>query len=169
VLWVFTAGGRIGGRPLLHGGLCYFGAHDGYVYAVDEDSGKLIWRFQAEPYARRVVAYGQVESSWPIYGVVLNQGAVCASAGRHPELGGGIHVWGLRPTDGRPVWHKVITKRQYSYGGNRPRNVRIRPNVLLNAPLQSDGEALILPGLRFNPDDSDEAIEERLEAERKRR
>jgi outer membrane protein assembly factor BamB len=37
--WRFTAGGWVPLPPTIHQGLCLFGAHDGWVYAVRADDG----------------------------------------------------------------------------------------------------------------------------------
>jgi len=58
--------------------------------------------------ARRIVAYGQIESAWPVRNVVLYDGLVCAAAGRHPELDGGIHIAGLDPATGQARWRETI-------------------------------------------------------------
>ncbi len=44
-MWRVRGGGSIDQRPLLHNGIIYFGAFDGYLYAVDARTGKEIWRF----------------------------------------------------------------------------------------------------------------------------
>ena len=113
------------------------------------------WRFLAAPYERYLVSHGQVESSWPVYNVVLHQGKACFTAGLHPEVGGGIYAWGLDPQSGAISWHKVF-KRTEVIG---KAGVRIAPNRVLNSPLTSDGEKLSIVGLSFNPAESDQEIQ----------
>lgn len=43
--WGIKTGGSIGSRPLEHDGIVYFGANDHNFYAVDEKTGKELWRF----------------------------------------------------------------------------------------------------------------------------
>ena len=71
VLWQFTAGGRVDSPPTICQGLALFGSADGSVYCLRASDGALVWRFLAAPEDRRVVAYGQLESSWPVHGSVL--------------------------------------------------------------------------------------------------
>jgi outer membrane protein assembly factor BamB len=44
----FDAKAYVFSSPALAGGLAYFGAHNGYLYAVDTKTGALAWSFQTE-------------------------------------------------------------------------------------------------------------------------
>jgi hypothetical protein len=111
IQWRFTAGGRIDAPPTIHRGLCLFGARDGYVYCVTPDSGDLVWRFRAAPTDRRIVAFGQLESVWPVSGTVLVQDETAyVAAGRTADADGGVHVWALDVGTGEPKWTQHITE-----------------------------------------------------------
>ena len=71
VQWRFTANGRIDTAPTLHRGLCLFGTKSGWVYCLRADDGRMVWRLRAAPTEEQIVAYGQLESPWPIPGSVL--------------------------------------------------------------------------------------------------
>jgi HEAT repeat protein len=104
-VWNFVAGGRIGSPPVVFGGLAVFGCHDGHVYAVRLEDGTPAWRFLAAPADRRHVVMGQMESVWPVFNVVLHEGKLYCSAGRHPEFDNGIHFYCLDPRTGELQWH----------------------------------------------------------------
>jgi len=107
--WRFNAGARIDSPPTLDRGLCLFGAHDGYVYALRAEDGQLAWRVRVAPEERRMVAFGQVESVWPVVGTVLaNENMVYACAGRTTESDGGVAVIALDSATGRQLWAKVV-------------------------------------------------------------
>ena len=161
-LWSFTAGGRVSGAPLLEGGLCIFGSHDGWVYALKAADGTLAWRFLAAPYERKVVVDSQLESSWPVYGVVLHEGLVCFSAGLHPEVGGGISVYGVDPKSGTLRWKKVLRKGPVKVEAKN--RSPITPNRILNDALASDGKLLSLPGITFDPRTTDDELRTKIEA-----
>jgi hypothetical protein len=108
VAWTFVAGGRIYGPPLVAGDRCFVGAADGYLYCLDARTGAPQWRFLAAPARRKVVAYNQLESAWPIYNVVEHDGSICVAAGRHAELDGGIFLWSLDPNSGQVRWKTVL-------------------------------------------------------------
>jgi len=101
-LWSFVAGGRVDGPPTVYGGLALFGSADGWVYCVRVSDGALAWRFRVAPQQRRVVAFGELESAWPVHGSVLVQNDVAyVAAGRSTFLDGGIYLCALDPATGR--------------------------------------------------------------------
>ena len=103
--WRAATGARIDGPPTVQGGLCLTGSHDGYLYAFDCDTGKLAWRTRVAPEERRVVAFGQVESAWPVVGSPLVVGNVgYAIAGRSTEMDGGCAVLAFDPATGATRW-----------------------------------------------------------------
>lgn len=107
--WRFTAQGRVDTPPTIHRGLALFGCHAGFVYALRAGSGELVWRFQAAPLDERIVAYGQIESPWPVPGAVLVRNeTACFVAGRQPLADGGVFVFGVDPLTGRKQWvHRI--------------------------------------------------------------
>jgi outer membrane protein assembly factor BamB len=103
--WRFTARGRVDTPPTIHRGLALFGCHAGYVYALDASSGELVWEFQAAPHDERIVAYGQVESPWPVPGAVLAiDKLVYFVAGRQQLADGGVLVFALDALTGEKKW-----------------------------------------------------------------
>ena len=111
--WTFLAAGRIDSPPTLHNGLCLFGSHDGYVYCVSATDGQLVWRFRAAPMDRRIVAYGSVESRWPVSGTVLvRDNTAYVAAGRAPDADGGIQVHALNLQSGIPRWSAQLNSAE---------------------------------------------------------
>ena len=103
-LWRFTTGGRIDSPPTLYRSYVLFGSADGRVYCLQAADGKLVWRFLAAPHDRRVAAFDQLESAWPVHGSVLVRGGVAyVAAGRSTYLDGGMRFYGLEPATGRIV------------------------------------------------------------------
>jgi len=153
--WSFTAGGRVDTPPAIAGGVCVFGAHDGYVYCLRLSDGRLVWRFRAAPVEARLPVYGQMESPWPVAGSVLAEdGAVYFAAGRHPMTDGGVRVCALRVADGRLLWEKTLTdigvKRWYSplLAGTRQKvGLDYEPVDLL----VRDGDKVAMSRWRFEP------------------
>ncbi len=109
IKWRFTANGRIDTPPALHRGLCLFGTAAGWVYCLQASDGQLVWRLRAAPSDERIVAYGQVESPWPVPGAVLIMDEIAYfAAGRQPLADGGILVFAVDPFTGQRHWVQRI-------------------------------------------------------------
>ena len=103
--WTYTARGRVDTPPTIHRGLALFGCHAGYVYALRADTGELAWEFRAAPVDERIVAYGQVESPWPVPGSVLvRKETAYFVAGRQQLADGGVLVFAVDPMTGEKRW-----------------------------------------------------------------
>lgn len=153
-IWTYTAGARVDSPPTLYKNLALFGAADGYVYCLNAENGRLAWRFRAAPVDRRIVAYGQLESVWPVHGSVLvKNDRVYCSAGRSSLLDGGITLYALDPKTGRVLARHVIhhpydtaeTLMLGNDGRNFDGNLAVLQDVLV-----SDGEVLALKQLRLD-------------------
>lgn len=107
--WRFRAGSRVETSPtVFHNGV-FFGCNDGYVYALSADDGSLMWRTRLAPRERRMLEHGLVESSWPVYGAVLQyRGMLFASAGRNSEADGGTVIAALDPATGARIWSRAV-------------------------------------------------------------
>ena len=101
-VWDYTAGGRVDSAPTCYRGRVLFGSADGWVYCLRASDGALAWRFRAAPEDRRVVAFGRLESAWPVHGSVLVLGDVAYfAAGRSSFLDGGMILYGIDPLTGQ--------------------------------------------------------------------
>jgi outer membrane protein assembly factor BamB len=117
-LWQFVAGGRIDSPPTIAQGRAVLGCADGFVYCLRLDDGKLAWRFRAAPLDRRTVAFGQVESVWPVTGSVLERsGVVYCTAGRSSFLDGGMVLDRLDLQTGEPIGTTRFDSRDPKTGG----------------------------------------------------
>lgn len=118
--WVFTANGRIDSSPSICDGVCLFGTRSGFLYGVDLEGGHLLWKMMAGPVDRRIVAYGQIESCWPVAGsVLLYKGTAYAVAGRHPDADGGVRMIAFRPKNGQVVWTGIAEDTGIRHAYNR--------------------------------------------------
>jgi len=105
VLWTKQFPARADAPPSISKGLALVGCSDGWVYALRTDTGEQVYRLRIAPAERRVVAYGQLESSWPVVGGVLVVGDMAyAIAGRTTEVDGGLYVVAFDTKSGRLAW-----------------------------------------------------------------
>ena len=116
-LWSYTTGGRIDSPPTYHASMVFFGSADGYVYALQGGDGALAWRFRAAPLDRRIIAWEQLESAWPVHGSVLvHDGVLYCTAGRNMYLDGGIRFIRLNPITGDLLGEVVMDDKDPETG-----------------------------------------------------
>jgi len=117
--WHFTAGGRIDSPPSVVGRQLLFGCADGSVYCLTTSEGSLVWRYDAAPQHRQMMALGQLESAWPVHGSVLvRDGEAYCTAGRNRFLDGGIRLVVLNVETGALVSETVLGANDDKTRGN---------------------------------------------------
>ncbi|MCD6303937.1 MAG: PQQ-binding-like beta-propeller repeat protein [Planctomycetes bacterium] len=124
-IWHFVAGGRVDSPPAIYRGMAIFGCADGCVYALRAGDGKLAWKFQTAPNERKLMAYGELESVWPVAGSVLildnvpvgqdgsgrpgrRESRLYCVAGRSMFLDGGLRMVVLNPETGELIAENVM-------------------------------------------------------------
>jgi outer membrane protein assembly factor BamB len=153
-VWSRTLGGRIDAPPTLHTGLCLVGCRDGYVYCLRARDGEMVWRFRAAPEDRRIVAYNQLESVWPVHGnILVHEGAAYFAAGRSSYIDGGIALWKLDPATGKVLAERRLDDRDPETGAEPQGPVRgtYMPGALPDV-LACDGSSIYLRHRRFDAD-----------------
>jgi outer membrane protein assembly factor BamB len=145
-LWTFLTDGRIDSPPTYFNGRLLFGTRAGSVYAVTAAQGELIWRFQAAPSPQCVMAYGQLESIWPVHGTILVHGdAIFCTAGRSMNLDGGLLAYSLDPDTGG-----ILQKARYKADGEVKGEVK---GSVVSGILVTDDETISMRGLQIDPVD----------------
>lgn len=153
-LWQYMAGGRVDSPPTLARGMAVFGSADGYVYALRARDGELAWRYRAAPADRRAMAYGKLESLWPVHGSVLvKDGEVYCAAGRSSYIDGGMYLVKLDLETGKLVHQRNYYSRDPRTGATKAvylvkTDERIQPDRelagLLPDVLSSDGSNIYM-------------------------
>lgn len=109
VVWSVLLGSRVDASPTICKGLCLIGCADGWVYALSAKDGKVVWRTRVAPGERKLVAWGHVESAWPVVGpLIVHDGLLFAIAGRNTASDGGTALVAMDPSTGQTVWAKRI-------------------------------------------------------------
>jgi hypothetical protein len=151
-LWNYTAGGRVDSPPTIARGMAVFGSADGSVYCLRASDGALAWRRLVAPEDRRIVAFGQLESVWPVPGSVLvEDGVVWAPAGRSSYLDGGIRLVRLDLKTGERLSETTIDSRDPATGGQRKGVVEMfdLPGALPDV-LSGDGTFVYMRHMKFD-------------------
>jgi outer membrane protein assembly factor BamB len=150
--WTFTAGGRIDSPPSVARGRVIFGSADGHVYCLRIGDGSLVWRFRAAPEERRIMAFGQVESAWPVHGSVLVvEGAVYFVAGRSSFLDGGMVLYRLDLDSGSVLARQHVYSRDPETGEQPEEPMMFEMPGALPDVLSTDGKLVYMRHLAFDP------------------
>ncbi len=103
--WLGSAAPRL--APTLHDGRLYFGADDGWVYCLQAEDGRTVWRYDARPTPEQTLGYGRFSSLWPIRtGVMIEDGTAYFAAGLFPSEG--IFYDALDPASGQLRWRRQL-------------------------------------------------------------
>ena len=102
----------------------------------------MIWRFRAAPVDRRLMAFEQIESVWPVHGTVLvEDGVATFVAGRSTFLDHGLRYIQLEVKSGRKLLENVMDHRDPDDGGDiQDRLQTLQMQVGLPDILSSDGK-----------------------------
>jgi len=85
--WRFFCDGPVRLAPTAANGKVYFGSDDGFLYCLDAETGRLLWKYQGALTDRKVLGNQRIISSWPVRcGPVLSDGKIFISAGIFPSM-----------------------------------------------------------------------------------
>jgi hypothetical protein len=145
--WRRTVDGRIDSTPTIRNGMIYVGTRNGWAYALNRDTGEMVWRFFAAPRRERMLAYGQLESCWPLHGSLLvEDDGVWIVAGRHNDADAGMWWWRLDPLTGERLTSGRLGGDELSSAVG----VGVRSDGRqsgANSPIVSNGKLLLLSGI----------------------
>ncbi|HHH75842.1 MAG TPA: hypothetical protein ENL03_02305, partial [Phycisphaerae bacterium] len=101
--WRFFCDGPVRLAPAVADGKVYFGSDDGYLYCLDLQTGRELWKFQAALRDRNVLGNKRIISSWPVRSSpIIADGKVSFGAGIFPSLGTSLYQ--LNAADGKLLW-----------------------------------------------------------------
>jgi outer membrane protein assembly factor BamB/PKD repeat protein len=106
--WRYYASGVVRRPPaatkLLDGSnAVIFASDDGYIYCIDEKTGKERWKFQAAPNHQKAMGFGRLSSVWPIWASpAIYEGKVYFAAGYIPTYC--LYAYCLDVNTGKIIW-----------------------------------------------------------------
>ncbi|GAB6166071.1 hypothetical protein JCM19992_20710 [Thermostilla marina] len=104
--WRTVVGGPVRFAPIYDAGRVYFVSDDGFLYCVDAQNGRLVWRTRGAPEElpdARMLINGRLVSRWPARGApVLADGVIYFGAGIWPEEG--AYVVAVEAATGKVLW-----------------------------------------------------------------
>ena len=152
IQWSYTTGSRVDSPPTYDRGRLLFGSADGWVYCLRAADGELVWRFRAAPVDRRLMAFEQLESVWPVHGSVLVQNnEAWFVAGRSNYLDGGLRLFRLKADTGEIISKTVMDQSDPESGENLQERLKIlNMPVGLTDVLSSDGKRVFMRSQEFD-------------------
>ena len=155
--WSFTTGARVVSPPTFYRGTAIFGSNDGCVYCLRASDGQLVWRFHAAPRRQLVTAFEQLESAWPVPGVLVQDGTCWFAAGRSSYLDDGIFLYALDARTGDMVHEEVIYHPDPETGKSTPDPSAQELPGLLNDIPGSDGRNVFIRQMCVSSDAAGES------------
>lgn len=139
--WRYFAEGPVRFAPCAWQDRVLFGSDDGYVYCLKQDTGKLIWRFQAAPNHRKLLGNQRMISVWPVRGgPVVADDRVYFAAGVFSFEG--IFIYALDAETGEVDW---LNDRTGSIYGVHPHGAEAMGGLAPQGYLLVNGDELIVP------------------------
>jgi len=101
--WRFYTDGPVRFAPVAWQGKLYFTCDDGYLYCLNCQTGKLLWKFRGGPSDRKILGNERLISTWLARGgAVIYDGKIYFTAGIWPFMGIFIHC--IDAETGQVVW-----------------------------------------------------------------
>lgn len=145
--WRFHAEGPVRLAPAVWQGKVYFVADDGYLYCLDAETGRLLWKRRGGPDERRVLGNGRLISMWPARGgPVIADGVVYFAAGLWPTLGVFVHA-----VDAATGWILWTNDTSGTRWGEQPHGSFALNGLSPQGHLVLAGDKLLLPNGRSYP------------------
>ena len=146
-LWRFYADGPVRFAPVYDQGRVFFVSDDGFLYALNAQTGERLWSFNGGPTRRSVLGNGRLVSSWPARGgPVVHRGKVFFAASIWPFMGVFIHC--LDPETGEVVWTNSGDGSNFVI---HPHNAPSFGTVVPQGHMAAEGDQLVVPGGRSTP------------------
>jgi len=146
-LWRFFTDAPVRFAPVAVEGRIYAVSDDGYLYCLNAEDGKLLWKVNGGPAVRPIIGNHRLVSSWPARGgPVYADGVVYFAASIWPSMG--IFVHAVDAETGRILWTNSRTGSLYVV---HPHGAPSFGSVAPQGHLAIAGDSLIVPGGRSTP------------------
>lgn len=152
VVWRFTTEGPVRLAPVGWDGIVFAASDDGHLYALEADTGALLWKMRGGPSDRKLLGNERLISAWPARGgpVVVDEGddqaTVYFAAGVWPFMG--IFLHSLDARTGKLRWSCDGEGARYQ---KQPHNTDSFAGVAPQGSLAVAGDYLVVPGGRSVP------------------
>lgn len=146
-LWRFFTEGPVRFAPVAAQGKVYAVSDDGFLYCLNAETGKRLWRVNGGPAHRPIIGNDRLVSTWPARGgVVLADGVLYFAASIWPSMGIFIHA--VDAETGRILWTNSETGSRYTV---HPHGAASFGSIVPQGYLAVSGDYLVVPGGRSLP------------------
>ncbi len=146
-LWTFYAEGPIRFSPVATKNHVYTVSDDGYLYCLNSENGKIIWKFRGAPAAQKALGNKRVISAWPARGgPVLYDDTIYFAASIWPFMG--TFIYALDTETGNVVWINDSTSASYI---KQPHSAPSFAGVAPQGTLVATEDLILVPGGRSVP------------------
>ncbi|MDB4632500.1 PQQ-binding-like beta-propeller repeat protein [bacterium] len=145
--WSYYTDGPARFSPVAWEEKLFFCSDDGYLYCVEAETGKLIWKFCGAPSPRKSLGNRRVISAWPARGgPVIRDGKLYFSASIWPFMG--TFIYALDAETGAVEWVNDGSGSQYI---KQPHSAPSFAGVAPQGALVALEDYLLVPGGRSVP------------------
>lgn len=145
--WRFFTEGPVRLPPVAYEGKGYFVSDDGYLYCVDAETGRLVWKFRGGPADHKVLGNGRLISAWPARGgPVICDGTIYFAASIWPFMGTFLHA--LDAQTGEVIWTNESLGSTFI---KQPHDAFSFSGITPQGSLAVIGDRLLVPGGRSVP------------------
>ncbi len=145
--WRFYTDGPVRFAPAVADGKAVVASDDGWVYCLDVQQGRVIWKFLAAPREHRVLGNERLTSAWPVRGApVIDGDKIYVTASIWPFMG--VFVYALDLESGNVLWKNDGTGSTYTV---QPHNSPAFASVAPQGYLAVNANRLLVPSGRSVP------------------
>jgi outer membrane protein assembly factor BamB len=145
--WRYFVDGPVRFAPIAWEDRIYFTSDDGYLYCLQGNTGKLVWKYRGGPSDRKIIGNLRLISTWPARGApVIVDGKVYFAASIWPFMGIFIHAVDART--GQAIWTNDGDGSLYM---TQPHHADSFGSIAPQGPLVVIGDKLLVPGGRSVP------------------
>lgn len=160
-VWRFYSDGPVRFAPVAHHGKVYFGSDDGWLYCLDGNTGRCLWKFFVGPVRpvhdgktyvmkedeRWILGNGRLMSAWPVRGApVIYDGKIYIAGGIFPFMG--IFVHALDAETGKLIWSNTGNSMDWQL---QPHHSESFAGLVPQGYIAATDSFIIIPGGRTTP------------------
>lgn len=145
--WHYYADGPVRLPLAVNNGKLYFTGDDGFIYCLDAETGKEIWKKLLAPASNKLLGNKRLVSMWPARGgIVIKDNIIYTAASIFPMMG--TFIYAINTENGKIIWENQGTGSNYIL---QPHRSPAFADVAPQGPFVITGSNLLVAGGRTVP------------------